>query len=424
MSTQHAETSHAKKMLQAARNEPGANPNGPYARFGRAVEKLARLPKRALPYDDRTATFTGGEMKKLTERNYEPALRRLWKAESIAPELEFHDANWDDIRAAESPADATMRDISAQRHAIASAEFERKLQENYTPRQRQALARLLSVILHGEAYALFVSASLLPVVRGTGAKLAMSTQVLEEAKHFIVMRELVERIDRIYPQSVWDYVLLEGVLKAKPMNRLFGMNVVVESVAMNFFSTFATFPGLENVLGLFHLDESRHSGFPQTYTQEAPLSFMERHSPARQFSRLWLITPLAGLLFDLEDDAAAVGIDIFEFGGKCVDKVFRLSERSGFYPLLNRKDAHRGYNLLINSYKKYFSNERDRYSGWIDFMLDRTIQRDSEMKKIEEEIFGTEDRIRGALNKALDPAKNRLADSLSSLMRLQEPAVA
>ncbi len=412
----------ACNSLEASRNLPATSHDGTFHRLGKTLEKAARLRKRALPYNDTTAEFIGGDMEGITHRNYEAALRRLWKAEVVAPGLGIHDASPEEVGTQNDAAAGTLREISKMRAKIASDKFEKTLKKHYTPHQRQALARLLSIILHGEAYALFTSASLLPVVKGTGPKLGMAMQVMEEAKHFIVMRELVRRIDRVYPQSVWDYELLEGVLKAKPINRLFGMNVVVESIAMNFFSTFATFPGLEDVLKMFHLDESRHSAFPQSYTKESPLSFLERHSPARQLARSMMLLPLFGLLFEIEDDAKAIGMDIFEFGGKCLDKVFRLSERSGFYTTLNRKDAMRAYNLLINSYKK--GTLKADYPGFVDFALDKTVIRDAEMKRLEEEIFGTEDKVRGFLNKALDPAKGRLLTALSRVLDLGEPALA
>jgi hypothetical protein len=417
-----ATAAHAYHPLKASRNLKGIENDGPFHRLGTALERPARLRRRAMPYDDRTATFIGGDMEGITHRNYETALRRLWKAEVIAPGLGIHDASPEEVAEHNDAAAATLREIGKIRAKIDSDKFLKTIEKNYTPRQRQALAKLLSIILHGEAYALFTSASLLPVVKGTGPKLGMAMQVMEEAKHFIVMRELVKRIDRIYPQNVWDLTMLEGVLKAKPMNRLFGMNVVVESVAMNFFSTFATFPGLEDVLKMFHLDESRHSAFPQSYTKEAPLSFLERHSPLRQFGRSWMLLPLFGLLFEIEDDAKAIGIDIFEFGGKCLDKVFRLSERSGFYTTLNRKDAMRLYNVVINAYKKQTLGSA--YPGFTDFTLDKTVIRDEEMKRLEEEIFGTDDKIRGYVNRALDPAKERLLNGLSGLLQLGEPAQA
>ena len=43
-----------------------------------------------------------------------------------------------------------------------------------------------------EAYAWLVSASLLTQVQSTGAKAAVTMQVMEEAKHFVVLRELIQ----------------------------------------------------------------------------------------------------------------------------------------------------------------------------------------------------------------------------------------
>lgn len=53
---------------------------------------------------------------------------------------------------------------------------------------------MLSAIGHGEAYAWLVSAELLGHVKSTGARAALTMQVLEEAKHFVVLRELLRAI--------------------------------------------------------------------------------------------------------------------------------------------------------------------------------------------------------------------------------------
>ena len=56
------------------------------------------------------------------------------------------------------------------------------------------LARILSLIGHGEAYALLTSATILNFVQGTGARVGMAMQVMEEAKHFIVLRKMLQTL--------------------------------------------------------------------------------------------------------------------------------------------------------------------------------------------------------------------------------------
>ena len=54
---------------------------------------------------------------------------------------------------------------------------------------------LLTPVAHGEAYAWLVAADLLQDVKSTGARAAFTMQVLEEAKHFVVLRELIQAFD-------------------------------------------------------------------------------------------------------------------------------------------------------------------------------------------------------------------------------------
>lgn len=309
--------------------------------------RVQRLLPRRLPYDDTRAEFRGGELGRLLDTNYEKSLRNLWKAELEAPGLGFTDA-----AIGEKSRATARRERSGVADAIATDDFARTIARSYSAAERKALAEMLSIILHGEAYALYVSATLLAELPGTGAKIGLSMQVLEEAKHFVVMREIVRKIDRIYPQKIFDRMALEGVLATQSTQRLFGMNVMIEGVATTFFQTFRKMPGLENVLHLFQLDESRHAGFPQLYLSERPLSRWQRFSPTQQLERMGLILPLLGLIFEMEEPARVLGLDIHAFGVRCLDHVVCLAERAGFSLPLDRVDVLRLYNLLFNTYRR------------------------------------------------------------------------
>jgi hypothetical protein len=239
---------------------------------------------------------------------------------------------------------------SVARNALASDEFRALLARSYTPGQRRALVKILSAIGHGEAYAWLVSASLMPEVKSTGARAALTMQVLEEAKHFVVLRELVEAFDAPVPrQSAWEYILLEKTLRAKGLDRFFGMNVLVETIALTIFGMLEPLPGME-VLRLFHLDESRHTALPANYFREFPMSTRQSGGRAGRIRRLLMALPALPLVMYLEPELAELGIDAFDFAGSVLRKVAQLSVRAGFIDP-RRADAQVGfYNRLFNRY--------------------------------------------------------------------------
>jgi hypothetical protein len=218
----------------------------------------------------------------------------------------------------------------AARQALSAPEFKAQLNRDYSTRQKQAIVNILSAIGHGEAYAWLVSAELLAHVKSTGARAALTMQVLEEAKHFVVLRELIQSFDVPVPRlSIWEYLLLESTYKAKGLDKFFGMNVVVEGIALSLFGMMSHFPGLE-VLRLFHLDESRHTALPVNYFKDFPLTKWQRKNPAAKLRRLKIILPALLLIPLLEEDLAEVGIDAFDFGGSVLRKITHLSVRAGF----------------------------------------------------------------------------------------------
>jgi hypothetical protein len=315
-----------------------------------AVRALDRWRGRAANYDDDRYEFVGGTGDALRRRHYDKSLRLLWKAERAAPWSTFHDAS-DAERAIDEMADRGMRaEERSLRGELASEDFRALLARSYTPRQRRALVKILSAIGHGEAYAWLVSASLLPQVKSTGARAALTMQVLEEAKHFVVLRELVEAFETPIPgQSAWEYVLLEGTLRAKGLDRFFGMNILIETIALTIFGMLEPLPGME-ILRLFHLDESRHTALPANYFREFPMSEREQGSRIGRVRRLLMALPALPLIMHLEPELAELGIDAFDFAGTVLRKVAVLSVRAGFIDQA-RADAQTGvYNRIFNRY--------------------------------------------------------------------------
>ncbi|MFI5301543.1 MAG: hypothetical protein ACHREM_25930 [Polyangiales bacterium] len=348
-----------------------------------AFKSRIGLAGRAAAYDDLAYEFVGGARDSLRRKHYDKSLRLLWKAEVAAPWSSFRDA-----AAAEhallSMADQGMSaDERHHRARITSAEFRAMLDREYTPAQKRALVTILSAIGHGEAYAWLVSASLLTQVQSTGAKAAVTMQVVEEAKHFVVLRELIQAFGIDVPRlSAWEYLLLEGALKARGLDKFFGMNVIIETIALNIFGLLSDKPGLE-ILRLFHLDESRHTALPDNYFKEFPMTAWERHNPRARVSRLAMALPSLPLVLLLEEELGEIGVDAFDFAGAILRKTATLSVRAGFLTRAAADGQSRFFNGVFN---RYCELTRPQHR-WRDYMAAETTRGAAE-SAVEREIFG------------------------------------
>jgi hypothetical protein len=329
-----------------------------------------RLGGRKGAYDDHRYEFAGGAKETLRKRHYDKSLRLLWKAERHASWMDFQDCTEEERQlwaVAERSLDEAQR---KELDRMNSDEFRALLDREYTPRQKQALVNILALVGHGEAYAWMVSTELLNEVRSTGARAAMTMQVMEEAKHFLVLRELIRAFDCEVPRmSAWEYVLLERVFKAQGLEKFFGMNVLVEGFALSLFGMLANLPGMD-ILRLFHLDESRHTALPNNYFDEFPMARWHRRSPIRRAKRASLILPALPVLIQIEPDMAALGMDSFEFGGSMARKVLHLAGRVGFdLPVSNER-----FGRILNSvFNRYCFKTRPEHR-WRDFLRVETTR--------------------------------------------------
>lgn len=346
------------------------------------------LGGRAAQYDDARYEFVGGPSDELRKKHYDKSLRLLWKAEAALPWSTFRDLSTAEHAALREPemrvlAERDMTNEEKQfRSRISTTDFRARLDREYTLEQKRAVVAVLTAIGHGEAYAWLVSASLLSEVRSTGAKAALTLQILEEAKHFVVMRELVQAFGVGAPrQSAWEYLLLERTLKSDGIDKLFGMNVLVESIALGIFGALSTLPGLE-VLRLFHLDESRHTALPANYFKEFPMSARQKRSALGRWRRLQLSLPTLPLIMLLEPDLAVLGIDAFDLAGSVMRKVTQLSQRAGFLNAEQANGQTAFFNRVFNLYcRATRPNHVDR-----DFMAADTTRGQAELA-VERAIF-------------------------------------
>jgi hypothetical protein len=338
---------------------------------------------RKAPYDDDRYEFLGGPSDTLRKRHYDKSLRNLWKAEAHLPWSDFADCSAQERQLRDVAERALTSTESSAVARMRQGDFKAMLDREYTPAQKRAVVNILSLIGHGEAYAWLVSAEVLNEVKSTGARAALTMQVLEEAKHFVVLRELLLAFDMPIPRMCgWEYLLLERTYKSTGLEKLFGMNVVVEGFALSLFGLLAHLPGLE-VLGLFHLDEARHTALPKNYFAEFPMTWWESHDPRAQLRRLSLVLPAVPVLLWIEEDLATLGIDACEFGGSLARKVLLLADRVGFKVGLSRGQLER---LLDWSVNRYCKATRPGFVGR-SFLTAETTRR-PDAQAVEREVFG------------------------------------
>ena len=131
--------------------------------------------------------------------------------------------------------------------------------------KREAFGKIASVLLWGELAAWSISADLALKLEDTPAKMAASSQVFDEARHFYVLRDYLWRaglpISRL---GGWSRKLLVELLETENLlYKVVGMQLLVESTAVVMFRAIADAkvePVLSELLYYFERDEARHVG--------------------------------------------------------------------------------------------------------------------------------------------------------------------
>ncbi len=131
--------------------------------------------------------------------------------------------------------------------------------------KKDAFARVAAVLLWGELAAWSISADLALKLEDTPAKMAASSQVFDEARHFFVLRDYLWRagID-VKRLGGWSRHLLVQLLETDNLlYKVVGMQLLVESTAVVMFRQIADAklePVLTELLYYFERDEARHVG--------------------------------------------------------------------------------------------------------------------------------------------------------------------
>jgi hypothetical protein len=138
---------------------------------------------------------------------------------------------------------------------------------------REDIAAVLTPILWGELAAWNVAADLALRLRDVSAKMAATSQVFDEARHFYVMRDYLLRLDvELPPLDGFAQTVLIDLLQTESLvEKLLGMQLIVENVAVALFRSLTQVqvePVLTHLLPYLERDEARHVGLGVLYLPE------------------------------------------------------------------------------------------------------------------------------------------------------------
>jgi hypothetical protein len=180
--------------------------------------------------------------------------------------------------------------------------------------KQRALARVFSALMWGELAAWKISAQLADLLPDFEAKLAATSQVHDEARHFFVLHDYLHHLDVELPALTRPTrMLLEAVLSTDSViEKLIGMQLFVESMALTVFKTvreLAVEPVLTELLVYFERDEARHVGLGVQHTPDLVRGLSRSDRARLDAFQLRLLTTALFSLKTLEPSFAALGVD-------------------------------------------------------------------------------------------------------------------
>lgn len=136
--------------------------------------------------------------------------------------------------------------------------------------KREALAHPISMLMWGELAAWIVAAELAQRLEEPDARLAASSQVFDEARHFYVLRDYLAALHVPVPRlDPYFAIGARRLLATKDLTvKLFTMQILAEGTAMVIFRFLADAkiePVLTELLPYIEKDESRHVGLGVLY---------------------------------------------------------------------------------------------------------------------------------------------------------------
>jgi len=185
-------------------------------------------------------------------------------------------------------------------------ELQLPLAEKLTEQQKIEFANesarwMLSSILHGEAGALALSASLCHILKDPGAQEYAANQTREEARHVTGFAKYIEaRWGKPYPVGpTLGNLLTEMVLAPEVYKKIVGMQMLVEGLAMGAFATLyanSRDPLLVKLTQLVMTDEAFHHKFGKIWADRTIPKLSEEE---QNIIEDWAASCFQTLLFNL-----------------------------------------------------------------------------------------------------------------------------
>jgi hypothetical protein len=182
------------------------------------------------------------------------------------------------------------------------------------PKQRKALARIFSIIMWGELAAWKISAQLADRIVPLEGKLAATSQVHDEARHFYVMHDYLDALgENVPPLDFWSRHIVEMTLGTDNLvKKLLGMQLTIETIALTIFQRVRELeiePVLTDLLPYYERDEARHVGLGvQMVPKLMGAMNLAGHLDVAGFQLRLLVSTLLSLK-SMEDSLLSVGID-------------------------------------------------------------------------------------------------------------------
>jgi hypothetical protein len=233
--------------------------------------------------------------------------------------------------------------------------------------KRDAFARVAAVLLWGELAAWSISADLALKLEDTPAKMAASSQVFDEARHFYVLRDYLWRagvpVSRL---GGWSRLLLVDLLETDNLlYKVVGMQLMVENTALALFKMIAEArlePVLSDLLYYFERDEARHVGLGVLTLPPILAELGERDAVALWWfqTRIQLVMLAGGLT--LRDAFTTLGVDqraMEEYGMRLHHDLLRRMKQGGDEAAPGRPQGGRAIKGLFRMSK----TGQDRLTG-------------------------------------------------------------
>ncbi len=180
--------------------------------------------------------------------------------------------------------------------------------------KKEAFGKIASILLWGELAAWSVSADIALKLNDVEAKMAASSQVFDEARHFHTLREYLWRAEvPIQKLGGYSHQVLITLLKTDNLlHKLVGMQLMIESTAVVLFKTIAEAelePVLTDLLYYFERDEARHVGLGALMLPQILADLNDFDA-----AKLWLFQMKVNLLMvagglTMRETSAELGID-------------------------------------------------------------------------------------------------------------------